>query len=179
MKRNGPRTSGHRAQKKKLPYLSVQQLPDYHTEFRSVLHVGHKRDLACSLDCDCQSSLMLCAVAGNSSGKDLASLRNILLQLRYILVIDLVVLFSTEHADFFPSVYRSASGSIALICKRHNKTSLRKKGISGCPASLLFKRQLLIDSVRNVDESVICCGRCRSALRHGSRAAVACPVGSA
>ena len=72
--------------------------------------------MAGSLDRDSECSLMLCAVSGDAARKDLASLRDILLQLCYILVIDLVILFPAEYADFLPSVHRSAaSRGIALV----------------------------------------------------------------
>lgn len=76
--------------------------------------------MAGSLDRYGQSSLMLRAIAGNASRKNLASLGDILLQLRGILVIDLIILLAAEHADLLASVHRSrtASRSIALI-KRH------------------------------------------------------------
>ena len=59
---------------------------------------------------------MLCTVSGDTTRKDLASLRDILLQLRYILVIDLIIFFSAEHADFLSSMHRSAaSRGIGLV----------------------------------------------------------------
>ena len=87
---------------------------------RSILDVRHQGHVAGSLDRDSQSSLMLRAVAGDAARKDLASLGDILLQLRGILVIDLIVLLAAEHADLLASVHGSAaaSRSIALI-KRH------------------------------------------------------------
>ena len=76
--------------------------------------------MAGSLDRDGQSSLMLRAVAGDAARKDLASLGDKLLQLRGVLVIDLIVLFAAEHADLLAPVHgpAAASRSFALI-KRH------------------------------------------------------------
>ena len=86
----------------------------------SVLDIRHERHMAGSLDRDGQGSLMLRAVAGNAARKDLASLGDILLQLRGILVIKLIVLLAAEHTNLLASVHRpaAASRSIGLI-KRH------------------------------------------------------------
>ena len=77
---------------------------------RSVLFldIRHKGKMTCSLDGDSERSLMLRTVPGDPSGKDLSSLGNILPKLCYILVIDLIVLFSTEHTDFFSSAAASS-----------------------------------------------------------------------
>ena len=60
---------------------------------------------------------MLCTVACDSSRKDLTSLRDVSLELVYILVIDLIVLFTTENANFFSSAHAASSlhRSIASI----------------------------------------------------------------
>lgn len=47
---------------------------------------------------------MLCASTGNTTRKDLTSLRYILLQLSCILVIDYVI-FTTEYANFLSSAH--------------------------------------------------------------------------
>ena len=72
-------------------------------DFRLFLNIGHKRKMTCSLDRYGKRSLMLCTVAGNSSRQDLAALGNVFPKLCYILVIDLIVLCSAEHSDFFSS----------------------------------------------------------------------------
>lgn len=65
--------------------------------------IWHKSNVSCSLYRNRQSSLMLCAVSGNSSRKDFSSLRNISLQHCRVLVIDHTVLVSTEHTNFLSS----------------------------------------------------------------------------
>ena len=65
--------------------------------------------MACSLDRYGKRSLMLCTVACDSSRKDFSSLRYVSLELVYVLVIDLVVLFATEYADFLSSADRAPS----------------------------------------------------------------------
>ena len=64
--------------------------------------------MTCSLDGYGQGSLVLCTVAGDSSGKDFSSLRYVAFQLVYVLVIDLVVLFSAEYANFLSSASASS-----------------------------------------------------------------------
>lgn len=78
--------------------------------------------MTCSLDRDRQLTLMGCAGAGDSPGKDLAAFRDILAQLRCILVINGIV-FSAEDANLLLSV----EGSSALerlaacsLCESHN-----------------------------------------------------------
>ena len=56
-----------------------------------------------ALDCRCQLTLMLGAIAGDSSRKDLPALRDISLELIHVLVADLTV-FSAEYTDFLSSV---------------------------------------------------------------------------
>ena len=55
-----------------------------------------------TLNSQCDGTLMLCAVACNSSRKNLAALRDISLKLVYVLVADLTV-FAAEYADFLSS----------------------------------------------------------------------------
>ena len=71
--------------------------------------------MSSSLDCYRQSSLMLSAVSGDSSWKDLTSLRDVLSQLCYILVIDLVILFATEYTYFFSSASAASSLEACLL----------------------------------------------------------------
>ena len=73
--------------------------------------------MTCSLDSYCQRSLVLRAIAGDSSGKDLASLRNISLQLIGILIINHIV-FSTEYANLFSSAHTASAlhRRIAFFC---------------------------------------------------------------
>ena len=70
-----------------------------------------------SLDSYGHCSLMLCTSSGNSSRKDLSSLGNVSFQFVNILVIDLVVLFATEYANFLSSASASSlHGRIAFLC---------------------------------------------------------------
>ena len=85
--------------------------------------------MSCSLDRGGQRSLMRCAGTGNSSGKDLAALRNILTKLGSILVIDRAVL-AAENADLLLAMevvltsVRSAAVTILLgVC--HNILQIR------------------------------------------------------
>lgn len=59
--------------------------------------------MAGTLDSRCQLTLMLCAVSGNSSRKNFASLGDISLQLVDVLIADLIVL-AAEYAYFLSSV---------------------------------------------------------------------------
>ena len=82
-----------------------------------------------SLDCYSQSALMLSAVAGDTTRKDLTSLGNVSLQLIGILVIDYIIL-TAEYANFLSSAdaaflsHRSI-GSICLV-KSHFSASYLK-----------------------------------------------------
>ena len=88
--------------------------------------------MAGALDCRSQLSLMLGAVAGDSSGKDLAALGDISLKLVHVLVIDLIVL-AAENADFLPSVESAFSSESAFtVCslKCHDLYLLKKRMFS-------------------------------------------------
>ena len=112
--------------------------------------------MACSLDCYRESSLVLRAVACDSSGKDLASLRNILAKLVDILVIDLAHLFAAEYADFLSSASASSLHRrvASIFCISHCEFlhSFLRAGLSGLRS--LIERQFLIDSIRNVHEAI-------------------------
>ena len=72
--------------------------------------------MAGTLDRGRQLALMLCAVARNSSRKDLSSLGDVSLQLVDILVADLII-FAAEHTDFLSSVESAFSSETALtVC---------------------------------------------------------------
>ncbi len=79
-----------------------------------------------TLDGNCKSSLMLSACSADSSGKDLSTLRDVLLKSVNILIIDNCTCFYTEAADFFLSSddslpYGSFSiGLLLVLCKRHD-----------------------------------------------------------
>ena len=70
--------------------------------------------MACTLDGCCQLSLMLCAVACDTSRKDLAALGDVALKLVDILVADLVVL-AAEYADLLSSAETALSSVAAFI----------------------------------------------------------------
>ena len=60
-------------------------------------------DYSCSLDSLGNGSLVHCACASDSSREDLSSLCDVFLKSLCILVVDLLVLISTELADFTSS----------------------------------------------------------------------------
>ena len=69
-----------------------------------------------ALDCCCQLSLVLGAIACDSSGKNLAALGDVSLELVHILVIDLII-SAAEDADFLSSVEAALSSESAFtIC---------------------------------------------------------------
>jgi len=70
--------------------------------------------VACTLDCKCDRTLMLCAVTCDSSRKDLAALRDVSLQLIDILVADFTVL-AAEYADFLSSAESALLSSVSAF----------------------------------------------------------------
>ena len=68
----------------------------------SILYIRKDCKVTSTLDGQCNGTLMLSAVAGDSSRKDLAALRDISLKLVNILVADFTVL-AAEYADFLSS----------------------------------------------------------------------------
>ena len=111
----------------------------------SILDVGHDGEMTCSLNCNRQCTLMLCTVSGDSSGKDLASLRNILAQLSCILVIDLIIFFAAEYANFFSSASASSLHgrirSFASVIVSHDgfllhSNSCKKDQMNGSSSSI-------------------------------------------
>ncbi len=72
-----------------------------------------------------QSPLMLCACSADPSGKDLSALRDILLDLVNILIIDRRTCFYTKTANLFLSSDDSLPngsfpiGLLLVLCKRH------------------------------------------------------------
>ena len=83
-----------------------------------VAYVRKQGNLTCTLDRGVQIALVLCASAGNTTGKDLCTLRNKLSQLCNILVIDGVDLVHTENANLLLSVY-GTEGTRILVCSLH------------------------------------------------------------
>ena len=92
----------------------------------SILYIRKDRKVTSTLDSQCNGTLMLSAVAGDSSRKDLAALRDISLKLVYVLVADLAVL-AAEYADFLSpaeavvSSSESAFAAFAVSLIRHNR----------------------------------------------------------
>ena len=78
-------------------------------------NVGKQCHLACSLDCNCELSLVKSASAGNTSGKNLSSFRNELSELCYVLIIDCVCFILAEDANLLSSVNRTESGTLDII----------------------------------------------------------------
>ena len=64
--------------------------------------------MARTLDSDRELTLMLCAGAGNSSGKNLSALGDILSQASDVLVIDFVDMIRAELADLLLSAHSRA-----------------------------------------------------------------------
>lgn len=60
--------------------------------------------MSCALDRNRKRSLVLRAVSGDSSGKDLSSLGNISAKLIAVLVIDYII-FAAEYTDFLSSAH--------------------------------------------------------------------------
>ena len=88
--------------------------------YKLVGNVGKKCHLACSLDSCGELSLVKCASAGYTSGKDLCSLGNELSELSNILIIDSLNLVLAEDTNLLSSVVRTESGAlrfVSLHCK--------------------------------------------------------------
>ncbi len=58
---------------------------------------------------------MKSAVAANTSGENLCSLRNELSELRYVLVIDFGYLILAEDTNLLSSVVRTKSGTLCIV----------------------------------------------------------------
>ena len=76
----------------------------YNKYSKLVRNVGKKCHLASSLDSYGELSLVKSAVAGNTSGEDLCSLRDELSELSGILVVDIVHFILAEDANLLSSV---------------------------------------------------------------------------
>lgn len=68
-----------------------------------------------ALNCVLELSLVLCASAGDSAGKDLSSLADELLELCAVLVIDVFNLILAEDADLL-SLTRSLTSRTNICC---------------------------------------------------------------
>ena len=78
-------------------------------------NVGKKCHLASSLDSCCELSLVESAVAANTSGEDLSSLRNELSELSCVLIINVGNLVLTEDANLLSSVHRTEGGTLSIV----------------------------------------------------------------
>ncbi len=121
----------------------------------SILCVRKDCHLTSTLDSGGKLSLVLSTVAGDTAGKDLSSLRDILTKLVSILVIDYVVL-TAENAHLSTSCVHSAPSS------GRSFRSLRFGICHDCllqTKNVLAEWELFYKSVRNVQEIIsACCG---------------------
>ena len=78
-------------------------------------NVGEKCHLASSLDSYGELSLVKSAVAGNTSGKDLCSLRGELSELCDILVVDVSNLILAEDTNLLSSVVLTVCGTLSIV----------------------------------------------------------------
>ena len=62
--------------------------------------------MSCSLDRNRQLTLMECAGTGDTAGQDLGSLRHALLQLRNVLVVDLLDAVNAEHTNLLADAWK-------------------------------------------------------------------------
>lgn len=98
--------------------------------------------LTCSLDSECEISLMLCAVACYAAGKNLSSFGNVLLKCSHIFIIYRFCLLAAEYADFASSVEAShLSGACSLFafclleCHRFSSLVFHSDQLKGSPSS--------------------------------------------
>ena len=87
----------------------------------SVARVGKKSNVTCTLDSGGKLSLMSGAVAGDSSGKNLRSVGDILMELGGVLVIYALNLIDAESANLLAAL-AVGSSVVFLIC--HDVTLL-------------------------------------------------------
>jgi len=64
-----------------------------------VAYIRQQSDMSCSLDGNCQLTLVECTSACHSSGQDLGSFRHALLELVDVLVVNLLYTVNAEHAN--------------------------------------------------------------------------------
>jgi hypothetical protein len=81
----------------------------------SVARVGKKSNVTCTLDSGGKLSLMSGAVAGDSSGKNLRSVGDILMELGGVLVIYALNLIDAESANLLAAL-AVGSSVVFLIC---------------------------------------------------------------
>ncbi len=140
---------------------------------RSALRVRKDRQVARPLDRRRQCSLMCRASAGNSAGQDLAALRDVLAELRRILVVDLVI-FAAENTDLLFSVEAASLLERGIFSvKSHFQSPPVKtaqsdyvKGSSSSMPSGMFMNP-------SIEAEFWLCGACCGAWADG--AALCCP----
>ena len=65
-----------------------------------VCFVGEKSHNSCSLDCDCERSLVLCAHTAHTTGKDFPFLGGVSFEFCNVLVVDIINVVDAERAHF-------------------------------------------------------------------------------
>ena len=119
---------------------------------RLLYGVRKHRHVSCTLDRYSERSLVLCAVAGDSSRKNLASLRDVSLELSGILVIDRLCLRAAEYADLSSSADSCSSRSRVLRFIRLHCWHL-KILLNGSRSSV-ERKSLIFNPVRNIHKAV-------------------------
>jgi hypothetical protein len=76
----------------------------------SVSGVRKQRDIACSFDSFRKHALMRCAIAGDTSGQDLSTLRKVILQQSNVLKIDQIGLVDAK-ATYASSMHAPAAAA--------------------------------------------------------------------
>ena len=71
-----------------------------------VLYIRHQCQMSCTLDRHCERSLVLRAVSGDPSGKNLTSLGDVSPELIAVLVIDHIIL-TAEYTNLLSSAHAS------------------------------------------------------------------------
>ena len=86
--------------------------------FVLVVYVRQKCNLSCALDRSVDLALMLCACTGNSSGKDLTSLRDEFAKTLYVLVVNVLDLLRAENTNFL-SLAVGTEATCVIRCSIH------------------------------------------------------------
>ena len=91
--------------------------------YELVADIRKQSDVSCSLDSNCELTLMVSASACYTSGKNLSSLGHALSELSEILIIDLLDSVSTEHTNLLAGLLRRTGISFLF----HDFSSYRNK----------------------------------------------------